>query len=202
MSRVLRLLLSILAGMLVGSVILFGGQARSSRSAAPTSPRANPPDASLAGQTNLGGFFNGPVLPYFSPSFGGYGGYYSPFLSLPLPPPPYPYMPNHWWVSPYPLADPRQSGYNPSAGYAWESVTTLLLVTVPSKTRITLDGIYIGTTDYLGPIQLPLGEHSLRVEAAGYEPSETVLKVEEPVLQQLEVRLNPATTKPKPGPRP
>ncbi|MBI1941950.1 MAG: PEGA domain-containing protein [Acidobacteria bacterium] len=146
------------------------------------------------------------VQPYFYPSFSqygyhGFGGFYSPFLNLPTPPPAVPYLPKYWWVEPYPSADPRQAGYNPSSGYSRESVTTLLLVTYPLNTRIVLDGIYVGRADYLGPIQLPLGEHTLRVEAPGFEPSETVLNVEEPVLQQLEVRLKPAAqaeSKPRP----
>jgi hypothetical protein len=104
-------------------------------------------------------------------------------------PPAYPYLPNYWWVSPYPTADPRQAGYNPASGYARDSVTTLILTTEPAKSRIILDGIFIGTSDYLGPTQLPLGEHVLRIEAPGFEPSETVLNIEQPVLQQLTVRL-------------
>jgi hypothetical protein len=134
------------------------------------------------------------VQPYFFPSFGNFGwlgGFYSPFLNVPTLPPARPYLPQYWWVEPYPSADPRQAGYNPASGYPKEEVTTLLLATHPVKTRIVLDGIYVGTADYLGPIQLPLGEHTLRVEALGYEPSETVLNVEQPVLQQLEIRLKP-----------
>ena len=68
----------------------------------------------------------------------------------------------------------------------------MLLETYPKKARVVLDGLYVGTSDSLGPFQLPVGEHTLRVEAAGFEPSETVLKVEQPVLQQLEVRLKAA----------
>lgn len=141
------------------------------------------------------------VQSYYYPSHWGYGGYFSPFLELPSLPPPYPYMPNYWWVSPYPIGDPRQAGYNPSSGYRWEDVATLLLVTNPTKTRVILDGVFVGTTNYLGPIQLPVGEHSLRVEAAGYEPSETVLNIERPVLQQLEVQLTPMVRAAKPAPR-
>lgn len=132
-----------------------------------------------------GGF----VQPYFYPSSWGFGGFYSPFVNIPMLPPAYPYLPNYWWVSPYPTADPRQAGYNPASGYARDSVTTLILTTEPAKSRIILDGIFIGTSDYLGPTQLPLGEHVLRIEAPGFEPSETVLNIEQPVLQQLTVRL-------------
>lgn len=132
----------------------------------------------------------GVVQPFFSP-FGFFGGFGSPFVNLPSLPPPYPYMPNYWWTGPYPTADPRQSGYNPASGYRWEDVTALILDTYPKKARITLDGVAIGQTTELGPIQLPMGEHSLRVEAAGYETSETLLKVEKPVLQLLEIRLEP-----------
>jgi hypothetical protein len=110
-------------------------------------------------------------------------------------------MPNYWWVGPYPTADPRQSGYNPAIGYRWDEVTALILDTYPKNARITLDGVTIGRTSELGPIQLPFGEHSLRVEAVGYEPSETVLKVERPILQQLEVRLQQVSHAPKPGPQ-
>lgn len=144
------------------------------------------------------------VQPYFFPSsspWGWFGGYYSPFVNVPTLPPARPYLPNYWWVEPYPSADPRQAGYNPASGYPKDEVTTLLLVTSPAKARVILDGLYVGTADYLGPIQLPLGEHTLRVEAAGYEPSETVLSVEQPVLQQLEVRLKPQTPPAKPEAR-
>lgn len=141
----------------------------------------------------------GYVTPYFFPSYGGFGGYgfygyYSPFVN----PIPYastdPYLPKYWWSERYPTLDPRQSGYNPNGGYAKEEVTTLLLETYPKKARIVLDGLFVGTSDSLGPFQLPAGEHTLRVEAAGFEPSETVLKIEQPVLQQLEVRLKPAAS--------
>jgi hypothetical protein len=121
--------------------------------------------------------------------FGFYGGYYSPFLEVPTFSSTYPYLPKYWWVERYPSADPRQAGYNPNSGYPKEEVTTLLLVTYPVKSRVILDGLYVGTSDNLGPIQLPVGVHILRVEALGFEPSETVLKVEQPTLQQLEVRL-------------
>jgi hypothetical protein len=137
------------------------------------------------------------VTPYFFPSFGGFGGYgfqggyYSPFFD---PSPSYtthPYLPKYWWAERYPSADPRQAGYNPNSGYAKEEVTTLLLVTFPVKTRVILDGLFVGISDNLGPIQLPLGLHTLRIEALGFEPSQTVMNIEEPTLQQLEVRLNP-----------
>lgn len=128
------------------------------------------------------------VQSYFYPSFGGYG-YSSPFLSVPSLPPPYPYLPKYWWTGYYSTEDPRQAGYNPSAGYKWEEVTTLILATSPKKASILLDGSFIGNADDLGPIQLPLGEHTLRVEAPGYEPSETVVNVQTPSLQQLQINL-------------
>jgi hypothetical protein len=137
------------------------------------------------------------VTPYFFPAFGGfggfgfYGGYYSPFIDFSSMHSTHPYLPKYWWSERYPSADPRQAGYNPNAGYPKEEVTTLLLVTYPVKTRVILDGLFIGTSDNLGPIQLPLGMHTLRVEALGFEPSHTVMNIEEPTLQQLEVRLNP-----------
>jgi len=139
------------------------------------------------------------VTPYFFPSRGGfgpygfYGGYYSPFIDAAPFASTDPYLPKYWWIERYPSIDPRQSGYNPNSGYAREEVTTLLLETSPKKARVVLDGLYVGTSDSLGPFQLPAGEHTLRVEAAGFEPSETVLKIEQPVLQQLEIRLKAAT---------
>ncbi len=135
------------------------------------------------------------VTPYFFPSFGGfggygfYGGYYSPFIDFSSMHTTNPYLPKNWWVERYPSADPRQSGYNPNSGYAREEVTTLLLETYPAKARVILDGLFVGTSDSLGPMQLPVGTHTLRIEAAGFEPSQTVLNIEEPAMQQLEVRL-------------
>jgi hypothetical protein len=171
------------------------------------------PQGFMAGQKTPWGGLSTPstvspvsyVQPYFFPSFnnfGWFGGFYSPFVNVPSIPPARPDLPKYWWVEPYPSADPRQAGYNPNSGYPKEEVTTLLLMTHPVKTRIILDGIYVGTADYLGPIQLPIGEHTLRVEAVGYEPSETVITVEQPVLQQLEINLKPQPPRPKPEARP
>lgn len=137
------------------------------------------------------------VTPYYFPSYGGfgaygfYGGYYSPFIDPAPMNSTQPYLPKHWWVERYPSADPRQSGYNPNSGYAREEVTTLLLATFPVKARVTLDGLFVGTSDSLGPMQLPVGMHTLRIEAVGFEPSQTVMNIEEPALQQLDVRLTP-----------
>jgi len=142
------------------------------------------------------------VTPYFFPSYGGfgfYGGYYSPFVNVAPFSTTDPYLPKHWWVERYPSADPRQAGYNPNAGYRKEDVTTLLLTTYPVKARIVLDGIFVGTSDNLGPFQLPTGIHVLRVETAGYEASETVLNIEQPSLQQLDIRLKPVTHEPTAG---
>ncbi len=137
---------------------------------------------------------------FYFPSYGGFGSYITPFF-VPTPASPYPYMPNYWWAGAYATADPRQEGYNVSSGYPAGSVAILLLTTTPGKARITLDGIFVGNSDSLGPIQMPVGEHSLRAEAPGYEPAETVLKIEQPVLQQMEIRLSPVQAKPKPGPQ-
>ncbi len=188
MGRIIRTFALLLVGILLGSVTLLG-----------QFQTASPTTASRV-------FFNGPGFGFsnnfFIPSFDFFPGYYSPYQAGGFyNPTPYPYLPNHWWVSQYPIADPRQEGYNPSAGYPKESVATLLLDTYPAKSRIVLDGIFVGTTDSLGPTQLPVGEHTLRVEAPGYEPSETILKVEQPVLEQLEIRLTPATHAAKPAPR-
>lgn len=139
------------------------------------------------------------VRSFFNPSFGFFG-YASPFISVPNLPPPYPYMPKYWWTGSYSTADPRQSGYNPSAGYRWEDVTTLILGTFPKTASVLLDGNAIGSSEDLGPIQLPFGEHTLRVEAPGYEPSETVMKVETSSLQHVQVNLKQAGSTPAPRP--
>lgn len=184
MSRSMRVSLSIQAGLLM---VLAHPHAR-------VAAQVSSSFGSAAAPAPARGGFAAPAYSYFYPSFGGgyFGGYFSPFLELPWSPPaPYPYLPKYWWTGMYSEADPRQDGYNPSAGYTWDSVGTLMLLTYPTKARITLDGTFIGTTNYLGPIQLPLGEHTLRVEAAGYEPSETVLKVDQARPEELEIRLKP-----------
>ena len=128
------------------------------------------------------------VQSYYYPSAGF--GYYSPFVSVPSLSPPYPTnLPNYWWVGPYPSEDPRQAGYNPSSGYDWQEVTALVLTTSPAKAEVTLDGNAIGGADDLGPIQLPAGDHTLRVEAPGYEPSETVIHATAPSVQRLQINL-------------
>ena len=108
-------------------------------------------------------------------------------------------MPKFWWVGPYSIEDPRQDGYNPNAGYAWDSVGTLMLTTFPERARVKLDGTSIGAANYLGPIQLPAGDHTLRIEAPGYEPYEAVLRVDSPVAQDLEVRLRLLASPTKPA---
>lgn len=129
-----------------------------------------------------GGFYSG---------YGGYGGYPFPYFGSYSPQAPYPYMPKFWWVGPYGIDDPRQDGYNPNAGYAWDSVGTLILTTYPAKARVKLNGTFIGLAYYLGPIQLPAGDHTLRIEANGYQPEETVVQVDSPTVQELDIRLKP-----------
>lgn len=126
------------------------------------------------------GFVYGPpFLQFGSPFFGSLGG--APYATA--------YLPKYWWVGPYAGEDPRQAGYNPDAGYAWDSVGTLLLTSVPGNARVALNGTFVGTTDKLGPFQLPVGVYTLRVEAAGYEPCETVVKFDQPAVQELNVEL-------------
>ena len=171
MSRIAHMLLLLLAGTLSSSAALFAQRIIS------VPPR--------------------PVVTYYAnPYFGGFGGYssYPQFT----PATPYPYR--YWWVGPY-ADNGRQDGYNPSAGYEWDSVGTLILSTSPAKARVTLDGVTIGTADRLGPTQLPVGEHTLRIQAEGYEPSETIVKFDQPGVQELQIRLTPLTTPAKPGPR-
>ncbi len=142
------------------------------------------------------------VSGYSQPYYGGYSGSYSPYFgTYSSYSPNYSYAPAYWWSGPYTSTDPRGPGDNPNAGYAWDSVSVLVLETFPPKARVTLDGIFVGTTDCLGPFQLPGGEHTLRIEAAEYEPSETVLHIEKPVLQQLQVNLTPVSHGNKPAPK-
>jgi hypothetical protein len=136
-------------------------------------------------------------------SYGGWGGYpvyggsglYASYRS------PFDVPPNYWWVSPYPSEDPCQAGCNPNAGYEWDSVGTLILNTNPPKAGVTLDGIYAGTTDKLGPFQLPVGEHTLHIEALGFEPSDIIVKFDQPGVQNLNVALKHLTASAKPSPQ-
>jgi len=128
------------------------------------------------------------------PVFGGSGLYASSSSPLDVPP-------KYWWVSPYPSENPCQAGCNPNAGYEWDSVGTLILDTNPPKARVTLDGIYAGTTDRLGPFQLPVGEHTLHIEALGFEPSDIIVKFDQPGVQNLNVELKHMTASAKPAPQ-
>ena len=120
----------------------------------------------------------GYIAPFF-PSIGGYG------------PGAYPYMPKYWWTGAYPEVDPRQDAYNPDAGYEWDSVQALILEIIPAKARVILNGTFIGTANYLGPIQLPLGEYKLRIEASGYEPADNVVQANHAGPEVLEIHLKP-----------
>ncbi len=175
MSRILRMLLLLLAGLMLSSVALFGQRI--------TSIPARPVSTF-----------------YLGPYFGGFGGYYGGYSGYPefTPATPYPYR--YWWVGPY-ADNGRQDGYNPSAGYEWDSVGTLILSTTPAKSRVTLDGLTVGTADKLGPTQLPVGVHTLRIQAEGYEPIETVVKFDQPGVQELEIQLKPLATHAKVAPR-
>ena len=137
-------------------------------------------------------------------SYGGNGGYYgfggSGLYSSSTSPLDVP--PNYWWVSPYRSETPCQSGCNLNAGYEWGSVGALILETNPPKARVSLDGIYAGTADQLGPFQLPVGEHTLHIEAAGFEPSDIIVRFDEPGVQNLNVELKRLTASAKPAPRP
>jgi hypothetical protein len=123
------------------------------------------------------------------PIFGGAGLYASPINGAP----------RDWWAGPYANQNPCPGGCNPNAGYDWESVGALVLNTNPPTARVTLDGIYAGTTDRLGPFQLPVGEHTLHVEAAGFQPSDIVVKFDEPGVQSLSVDLKHLTSLPAPA---
>jgi hypothetical protein len=80
-------------------------------------------------------------------------------------------------------------------------VGTLILDTNPPKAGVTLDGIFAGTTDMLGPFQLPVGEHTLHIEASGFEPSDIIVKFDQPGVQNLNVELKRLTATAKPAPQ-
>jgi len=126
------------------------------------------------------------------PAFGG--AYLYPSSGSPLDVPP-----RYWWVSPYPSEDPCQAGCNPNAGYEWDSVGALILETNPPNARVALDGIYAGTTDKLGPFQLPVGEHTLHIEFPGFEPSDVIVKFDRPGVQTLSVQLKRLAISAKPA---
>jgi PEGA domain len=125
-------------------------------------------------------------------SYGGYGGFYSPGYFGSYLPPAGSYLPPYWWTGQNSGTDPRQAGYNPSGGYSWDSVGALLLSTTPADARVTLDGTDIGTANYLGPIQLPMGKHTIKIEAPGYETSETTLDIQKPAVQKINILLGRA----------
>lgn len=165
------------AGLLLG----LSASAALVFAAGPARPAGHGP-AARAGLGPVARFDRGPGY--------GYGfGYYTPFLIPPSAPPAVSYLPKYWWTGYYDTEDPRQAGYNPNAGYRWEDVTTLILGTFPKKAEVTLDGSPIGSACDLGPIQLPPGDHTLRVEAPGFEPSETVLKAEASSVRRLQINL-------------
>src|SRR5271157_1361364 len=110
--------------------------------------------------------------------------------------------PNSWLASHCHTPNPCLAGCNPNAGYEWDSVGTLIVDTNPPQARVSLDGIYAGTTDHLGPFQLPVGQHTLHIEAAGFEPSDIIVKFDQPGVQSLNVELKPLTASAKPAPRP
>jgi hypothetical protein len=91
---------------------------------------------------------------------------------------------------PYPSGNPCQAGCNLESGYTWDSVVALILDTNPPNARVTLNGIYAGTTDKLGPFQLPMGEYTLRVEAIGFRPYEVRFMFDKPGVQNLDVSLS------------
>jgi hypothetical protein len=184
MSRNSRTILHFTLVMVLACVTVFaqgrgGGAAR-----AYSSPHAAPIYGGGGGYGGWGGY----------PVFGNSGLYASSSSPLDVPP-------KYWWVSPYPSENPCQAGCNPNAGYEWDSVGTLILDTNPPKARVTLDGIFAGTTDKLGPFQLPVGEHTLHIEAPGFEPSDIIVKFDQPGVQNLNVELKGMTASAKPAPQ-
>ena len=180
MSRSIRFCLSLLLGFLLVTLMIL---------VCPRHAVAAPASGHFASAPSQGVSFGGYLAPYF-PSYGGYsvGSY--------------PYMPKYWWTGAYPEVDPRQEGYNPNAGYEWDSIEALILEIAPAKARVILNGTFIGTANYLGPIQLPLGEHTLRIEANGYEPSEKVLEVNHTGPEMMEIHLKPLPPRATPAVHP
>ena len=134
--------------------------------------------------------------------FGGYGGYgFGGYPSFATYNSPLAVPPNYWWVGPYPSENPCQAGCNPNSGYEWDSIGALILDTNPPQALVSLDGTYAGTTDKLGPFQLPVGEHTLHIEAPGFEPSDVIVKFDKPGVQSLKVELKRLTAFAKPAPR-
>lgn len=141
-------------------------------------------------------YHSGPVYGGGGPVYSGggwYGGYGYAMPSQPLP--------YYGLVNPNANENPCPTGCNPNSGYDWDSVGTLIVATSPLKARITLDGIFAGTTDELGPFQLPVGEHTLHIEAPGFEPSDVIVKFDKPGTQSLTVDLQRLAASAKPAPR-
>ncbi len=123
--------------------------------------------------------------------YGGYG-YYNP-PSSPLP--------YYALANPNSNENPCPTGCNPNSGYEWDTVGTLIVATNPPQAGVTLDGTYAGTTDKLGPFQLPVGEHTLHIEAPGFEPSDVIVKFDQPGTQSLNIDLIRLAVSAKPAPR-
>ncbi|HZP01129.1 MAG TPA: PEGA domain-containing protein [Terriglobia bacterium] len=168
MSRSIRFCLSVLLGFLLVTLLIL---------VCPRHAIAAPASNHFGRASAPATFFGGYAAPFF-PSYEGYPGVY-------------PYMPKYWWTGAYPEVDPRQEAYNPDAGYEWDSVEALILEVAPARARVVLNGTFIGTANYLGPIQLPLGRHTLRIEAGGYEPMERVLDAAHTGPEILEIQLKP-----------
>ncbi len=175
MSRSLQFCLSVLVGFLLVTLLIL---------VCPRHAIAAPSSGHFGAAPAPASYFGGYVAPFF-PSYGGYPGAY-------------PYMPKYWWTGAYPEVDPRQEAYNPDAGYEWDSVEALILEVAPAKARVILNGTFIGTANYLGPIQLPLGEHTLRIEATGYEPSESVLEADHTGPEIIQIHLKPLPSRTTP----
>lgn len=147
---------------------------------------------------SYGGFYPGAYGPAaydydgFFPAFGGATGLYTSPLDVP---------PQGWWASPYPSQNPCQAGCNPNAGYEWDSVGTLILNTNPPTAQVALDGVPAGTTDKLGPFQLPVGEYTLHINAPGFESADVVVKFDRPGVQTLNVELKRLANYAKPAPQ-
>jgi hypothetical protein len=131
----------------------------------------------------------------------GYGGYgYGGYGYYPTSGSGFYAAPNAMW-GPYRSEFPCQAGCNPNAGYEWDSVGTLILDTNPPQARVTLNGIYAGTTDKLGPFQLPVGERALHIEAPGFEPTDIIVKFDQPGVQSLNVALKRTLASAQPAPQ-
>lgn len=70
----------------------------------------------------------------------------------------------------------------------------LTLEKMPPGSRVSIDGVSVGTAPLQGPVPVDLGRHRVRVERDGFEPFERQLEVPGATPVSLEVVLAPTST--------